>query len=281
MFVGKKKAFSLIEMMLIIVIISVIALYAANIARQRAQAALATKTAAEMQQWLQAAANYYTNNNGQWPSTSGNGSSSTDSGFSVLNSANLLPSTLQCSALLASSSTASCGLYSPFYLSYPDSGDTAKNAPYIQINLQVPQAALGKSIAAKLVAATYDNGVVTAAGMPRVGRNVPYYGANLVLNTAVSGCGVAAGWWPVDDDKYSNPILTVVFGAQYGCFLFQYNIVQVPAEFGTSYQVYTNNTFTLQENNRTTNGPFLPASSPNLYSIDSVQRNYPGSQEND
>lgn len=197
--------FSLVEMMLVIVVISIIAMYAANIARQRAQTALAATTAGEMQLWLQASINYYTQSN-QWPQATG----PNDTGFQALNSKNLLPNSAQCSQILIQNSgNENCGAYSPFYLSYAPNSNY-QNSLYISVNLQVPTEALGAAIAAKLPAGNYTNNIVTTSAVLPGGLSIkPYFASVITQNGLTATCYA----------QHPAPYPTQ------GCFLLQANLV--------------------------------------------------------
>ena len=149
----KTKAFSLIEMMFVIIIIALISVYAVNVVNKRAENTLATKTAAQIQQWFQAAQNYYTTNQ-TWPTSWNEISGVSDQGV-------YLPASAQCSPILNSGSNSSCGNYGYFHLYLP-SGDnpagqpySADNSPFIYLETQVPNEVVGKQIASMLPNGVY------------------------------------------------------------------------------------------------------------------------------
>jgi len=154
------RAFSLIEMMFVIILIAVIALYAVNVMKKRSDEALATKTATDMQQWLQAAQNYYGTKQ-KWPPINGQ-----DGGWNALIKENLLPASSACSSILmpGGNSPNNCNNYSNFALSYP--GNDNEKAAYASVILNVPSEALAKNIASKLPNSNIikNNNVYTVSG---------------------------------------------------------------------------------------------------------------------
>ena len=256
--VKKSSGFSLVEMMLVIVIISIIAMYAANIAKERAQATLAATTAAEMQLWLQASLNYHAKTQ-NWPQASG----ATNSGFTNLNNDNLLPASAECSQILIqNASNTTCGAYSPFYLSYAPN-TTYKNSPYILVNLLIPNQALGTAIAAKLPAGSYINSIVSATAVLPGGLSaVPYY-FNIAETMGVTADCSAASNSVGGYNQQKN-----------GCVILQ---AALSDNFNGNLRILTQNTCAINPGSSNPGGLWLNGCSGTItQTISSLQQSYPG-----
>lgn len=162
-------AFTLIEMMFLVILVGVISLYSVNLARQHTANQTASDTAGLMMQWLQASQNYYSQNS-YWPqSTNGDG------GWSVLNNGGFLSATAKCSKIIQNSSNTSsqCGLFGIFTIGYAQGNDqngqpfNYQSSQYISVSTPVGDPALGQQIAAKLPNGQYVNGqVIGYANIP-------------------------------------------------------------------------------------------------------------------
>lgn len=186
-----QPAFSLIEVLFLIVVLSIIAVYAINLSSKRSQEALADKTASMMQQWLQATNNYYTTHQNTWPQTWNDLINTTPP---------LLPDSAQCSSIISTQTdNPQCQGFGYFYLDFP-SGEDYKNASYIIIETQVPDQQLGQLIAGKLPNAKWENGIVSAAAQLSANQALPttYYdsvvcGAVEIPPPASSSCSGTIG----------------------------------------------------------------------------------------
>lgn len=131
----KAKAFSLIEVMFVVVLLAIISIALVSYLNQESQEKLAQKTAGEMQQWLQATQNFYKNED-KWPLQ-----------WSDLKG-QYLPESLECSTLILPRNmqrNTDCQGFGDFQLSLP-SGTDVDTAPYIILTTPVPSEMIGKEI---------------------------------------------------------------------------------------------------------------------------------------
>lgn len=185
-----QAAFSLIEMMFVIIIIAAIALYAVNMVRSRASDAAVTTTADTMVQWLQASQNYYAQNTDKkWPQ-------SWDDLYDPTNKVNYLPLSSGCSKIIQSQTyscpsgtSASCGQYGPMCISFPQ-GFNNTTATYIIISTPVAETSLGQKVANLVPNGSYSDGWVSAASVlpgTAAAKEVFYSEVGCDSATAISG----------------------------------------------------------------------------------------------
>jgi len=215
------KAFSLIEMMFVIIIIAAISLYAVNIVRSRGTDAVVTSTADTLTQWLQASQNYYAQNK-QWPQ-----------GWSDLysGSTQYLPESAGCSKILQSSTftcpagtSASCGSYGPICLSFA-SGQTYQNATFIAVGTPVSDTAMAQKIANLVPNGSYSGGMVyTRAVLPGSAGAGGYFVPEVACSTSSYGNGSGHYTYMivnsirfVSDSQVANPDTNTLYEASCSC----------------------------------------------------------------
>lgn len=135
-----KKAFTLIEMMLVVAIIGVMTLYFSNTMHSQHKENLVAKTNAEIQHWLQALSNFYLDNQ-RWPSEMSE----------LTDGERYMPLLTQCSSFSGKGSAkVGCAHKSLYQLICSGMRCQAKQDKYMGIAIEIPNVVLAKQISASL-----------------------------------------------------------------------------------------------------------------------------------